>query len=149
LTEDKHIEVSPKSGKVFYLLFIWLGLLGAHRFYAEKIKSGFFNLICFFIVFTFPAWVMISKVYKDNNFYYWKIIHGLFSLFFLLLLLRDFMMISNNEFIDGKGKLISTKGFVKVSSGNFSGFYLILFSLWVMFLGPLFWFISLYFYLEK
>lgn len=86
-----------------------------------------------------PKILKMNEINLDN----FKLIHGLLSLFFLLFLFNDYNMIINNDFIKNKIKPISKKYISFFSVGNFFAYYLTILILWVTFIGPLYWIITL------
>lgn len=56
--------ISPKSGKVTLLLCIFLGMIGAHRFYVGKIGTG---LLMLFTAGLVGVWVVIDLIFIVKN----------------------------------------------------------------------------------
>lgn len=57
---SNNYEVSPKSGIACLLLWLFLGELGVHRFYAGKTNSGIIMLILFFVSIIFIVYANAS-----------------------------------------------------------------------------------------
>lgn len=56
LHQQMVFEANRKSVGVAYLLWIFLGVFGAHRFYAGKTKSGIVQLL---LLFSFVGWIVL------------------------------------------------------------------------------------------
>lgn len=92
-------NVSPKSHTIAGLLCFVLGMLGAHRFYVGKYKSGLLYLI-----FTLSAWATIFINAGMPIFLY-----GL--IFFISMM--DFVLIMYDSFDDKDGKLLCSESYLR------------------------------------
>ena len=63
-------DVSPKSKTVLLIIWLFLGVIGGHYFYAERIGMGliyFFTGGFFFIGFCIDIFAIASGTFKDVN----------------------------------------------------------------------------------
>ena len=91
-------EISPKRRIVALILSILLGIYGAHRFYAGKLKTGFLQLIV-----TLSIAFLNYKIESDSDLF---IISGIISGIVFLWAFIDFILICIGRFKDKNGARI-------------------------------------------
>jgi hypothetical protein len=112
VTEEVAADVSPKSRLAASLLAVFLGGLGAHRFYTDKIGTavvmllmGVASLVCQFGA----MFISMATPYEDELPPLWFLFWGLSMVFGAAVgiwALIDFIIAVTGNFKDSQGKLI-------------------------------------------